>query len=71
MSSPSYRRKRKLVSKAHSLFDPIWQGGEKSRSKAYRWLSFKMSLPMQAAHFSRMTESQLREAIVMLEERAA
>lgn len=57
---------RKLKSKGHKIFDPLWQGEPKffeSQPKAYDWLSEKMELELKYTHFGMFTAEQCQKAI--------
>jgi hypothetical protein len=69
MASKAHRLKQRLRKRAHAALDPIWQTGEKSRNKLYRWLSWKMGIAPSECHFSRMNADQLQQAIILVNER--
>jgi hypothetical protein len=63
LANKSLRQKKM---EAHALFDPLWQGQNhyfKSRDTAYKWLSVKMKLPKEEAHFGMFDELQCNIAI--------
>lgn len=68
MTGPGHRRKQKLRKQAHRQFDRIWLSGSKSRSRAYRWLSWKLGIEPSECHFGRMSVEQLLRAIEVCEE---
>lgn len=63
MASRRHRKIQKLRRQAHAAFDPIWQSGRKSRTKAYRRLAFELGRPIQETHMSRMDEAALQRVI--------
>ncbi|WP_457447116.1 zinc-finger-containing protein [Roseateles sp. P5_E4] len=54
---------RGLRSRAHQLFDPIWQGGSKTRSEAYEWLGGFLGVRPSQAHIAMLDEAQCRRLI--------
>ena len=63
LANKSLRQKKM---EAHALFDPLWQGQNnyfKSRDTAYKWLSVKMKLPKEEAHFGMFDELQCNIAM--------
>jgi len=56
-----------LVTKAHKLFDPLWQKGKfLNRESAYYWLANKLDISPANCHFGNMTEDQLKQAIKVI-----
>jgi hypothetical protein len=47
--------------KAHSVFDLMWQRGHMTRSQAYKWLSWKMSLSPELTHIGMFNEEQCKD----------
>lgn len=41
---------REAKQQAHSLFDPIWKDGRKTRSDAYSWLALKLGIKRSECH---------------------
>lgn len=35
---------------AHTVFDPLWKGGEMQRIEAYCWLAEQLGLPIEETH---------------------
>lgn len=62
---------RRLRSKCHALFDPMWQSKDpsvrifRSRNSAYAWISQMMRV--EQAHFSWMGAADLNRALAILE----
>jgi hypothetical protein len=56
---------RKLKNEGHNTFDPLWKEKThfKSQTKAYKWLSEKMNLPLEHTHFGMFTVEQCILAI--------
>ena len=55
MANKKLRQKRML---AHSLFDPIWQSGELTRTEAYSWLAERMGISTKETHIGMFNEDQ-------------
>ena len=60
---------RKLKSKGHQVFDPLWKQKIKfnSQKQAYEWLSEKMNLPQEFTHFGMFTNDECIKAINICE----
>ena len=60
---------RKLKSKGHQVFDPLWKQKIKfnSQKQAYEWLSEKMNLPQELTHFGMFTNDECIKAINICE----
>lgn len=54
---------RALRCQAHRSFDQLHQSGRMSRDAAYRWLSARLSLPLDATHIGSMGEYYCRQVI--------
>ena len=54
---------RRWRNSAHALFDPIWQSGQMTRSKAYEWLAREMGLPKQRCHIGGFDEAQCKRVV--------
>lgn len=54
--------------RAHAAFDKIWQGGEMTRSDAYRWLTLAMGAGRQV-HIGEMTIEQCEQVVRLCSER--
>lgn len=48
---------------AHQALDPLWQGGQESRSSVYRWLAGKLGVPEPQAHIGRLDPEGCRQVI--------
>lgn len=49
---------------AHESFDRIWKNGHMGRGLAYRWLAYKLKLPLDKAHMKEISDhDMLREVI--------
>lgn len=48
LADPETRAARK---QAKNLFNPIWQGGSKSRTEAYTWLAGELGITVGQCHF--------------------
>ncbi|WEM34393.1 zinc-finger-containing protein [Xanthomonas phage X1] len=56
---------RKLKSKAHSFFDPIWKTGYMTRTRAYAWLQGMTGLSADDCHMGMMDDEMLRKVAKM------
>lgn len=58
---------RKMKSRAHAAFDPIWKEGSMSRKRAYRWLGDQLGTDPSETHIGMFNEDQchLAEAVAM------
>lgn len=54
---------------AHQALDPLWQGGEQSRSAVYRWLAQELGIPEDLAHIGLMGPEACRRLIEAVERR--
>lgn len=54
---------RALKQAAHQAFDPLWQSGHLSRTKAYVWLAGKLGIPPGEAHIGRFDEATCQRVI--------
>lgn len=67
---------RLLRAQAHAAFDDLWRpvegvrGPYMDRTKAYRWLSHALDVPVDNCHISNLTQDQLRLTIELSKERA-
>tara|TARA_B100000929_G_scaffold108179_2_gene85760 strand:- start:13326 stop:13712 length:387 start_codon:yes stop_codon:yes gene_type:complete len=57
---------RQLRSKVHQEFDPLWQGTNLSRSKAYKKLAELMQIPQEHCHISWFNEDQCVKALNLI-----
>lgn len=48
---------------AHRALDPLWQGGQESRSSVYRWLAGELGVPEPQAHIGRLDPDGCRRVI--------
>jgi hypothetical protein len=60
LAGPELRQAR---SAAHDAFDPIWQSGRMSRTKAYRWLSKKLDIPYAKTHIGMFDVDMARRVV--------
>lgn len=49
---------RRFKSKCHAAFDPIWSGGDMSRSEAYRRLAKVIGIPTRECHIGMFDEGR-------------
>ena len=69
-NSPTYRPKgrlanealRRLRTRAHRAFDPLWKSGRKTRAEAYRWLQEALDTPYKP-HIGFMDERECKRVI--------
>lgn len=55
---------RRLKSKAHRAFDPIWREAKAmTRKQAYRWLAGAMNIDPQWCHIGMFNEKQCKQVI--------
>lgn len=52
---------RKMKSRAHAVFDPLWKSGRMTRHAAYKWLSDAMGLPKEQTHIGMFDIGQCLE----------
>lgn len=55
--------------RAKSLFNPIWQDGEMTRSEAYAWASEALGLPPSATHIGMFSVEQCEALILAIARR--
>jgi hypothetical protein len=60
---------RELRVRVHGTFDPVWKGGEMSRTEAYRWMSQWLGVPAAECHIGMFDEATCRRALEVLERR--
>lgn len=65
MALPKIRR---LRSKLHSVFDPLWKNKYLTRSEAYDWLAVRLEMFDKECHVSDMNEDELLKAIEICKE---
>lgn len=64
LGTPANKETKRWRMKAHDAFDRLWKnGGELSRSGAYKWMQEKMSLPAEEAHIGMFTAFQCKELL--------
>ena len=70
LGHPANASLRKLRSKVHKLFDPLWDTGKpkswKRRMKKYVELGKLMGLPRELCHIAMMNENQCLKAIEII-----
>ncbi len=54
---------RLAKSTAHAAFDPFWQDGQLTRSKAYTWLGRKLGLTHEACHIGKFDLERCNQVI--------
>lgn len=57
------RETRKLRTKAHNAFDPLWRNGYMTRSRAYDWLAATLGIDYTECHISWLSKEQLKHVI--------
>lgn len=57
---------RALKQQVHAAFDPLWQGGETSRTDCYRWLAQAMAIPERECHIGKFDPERCRAALNLL-----
>jgi hypothetical protein len=50
---------------AHAAFDPLWKGGQMSRSKAYALLAQKMGIDPKDSHIGMFDVEQCKTVILL------
>jgi hypothetical protein len=48
---------------AKKLFNPLWQGGEMTRSEAYQWLAEQLQIPASECHIAMFDVDRCNAAI--------
>jgi len=73
LGSLANKELREARKKAHSLFDPIWKNAIKTgwdkyeaRKSAYRWLSYKMSIPDYQTHIGMFDVEQCKRVVEII-----
>ncbi|HDZ4410729.1 TPA: hypothetical protein RTB91_004232, partial [Salmonella enterica subsp. enterica serovar Monophasic] len=59
---------RALRVKAHAAFDPLWQSGSISRTKAYLQLSRKLGIDIKDCHIAMLSDAQLQTVILIYQD---
>ena len=60
---------RRLKSRAHAAFDPIWRSGQMSRKEAYKWLAAQLGIKIDRCHIGFFNEAQCRRTIQVCNQR--
>lgn len=66
-----FKERRRFTSwrqKGHYYFDKIWQLGYMTREEAYKWLSERLNVDKEKAHFSRMNNETCKEAVYLCQQ---
>lgn len=58
---------RDLRKQCHELFDKRWSNN-KERLIRYKWLAYKLDIPLSRCHFAMFDKSMLNKALVILKE---
>ena len=58
---------RRLRSKAHSLFDPLWKDTHHSRTKVYKWLAKGLGISYKDCHMALFDENTCKKVIKICE----
>jgi hypothetical protein len=61
---------RALKQRVHAAFDPIWQGGETSRTDAYRMLARGLNIPERECHIGMFDPKRCKDALAVLATRS-
>ena len=62
------KKLRKLRSRCHELFDPMWKDCSMSRTEAYEWLRNILGLSKKVCHIAKFDETICERMIRLLEE---
>lgn len=62
------KRLRFWKKRAHLFFDDLWKSEKMTRSKAYKWLSEKLNIPMEYTHIGMFDENQCRATVELCKE---
>lgn len=62
------RETRKLRTKAHNAFDPLWRNGYMTRSRAYTWLAATLGIDYSECHISWLSKEQLKQTAAICSE---
>lgn len=57
---------RGLKQRVHAVFDTLWQGGETSRTDAYRFLAMALGIKPSECHIGMFNEERCRAALSVL-----
>ena len=55
---------RAAKSAAHAAFDPIWQSGKLTRHQAYRWLAWRLGIPVEHSHIGMFDVDTCRRTVI-------
>lgn len=66
-STPAGPETKKARSRAHDVFDPIWQSGRMTRRQAYLWLQQAMGMTRDEAHIGLFDMAQCERLIRIVE----
>ena len=58
---------RKLRKQCHELFDKRWSNN-KERLIQYKWLAYKLDIPLSKCHFAMLDKCMLNKALAILKE---
>jgi hypothetical protein len=53
---------------AHSVFDPLWRNGERTRKQAYQWLAEKLGMPFKKCHIGYFDIEQCKQVVAVCSE---
>ena len=67
LGTPANSELRKLRSKVHCEFDPLWKNGHISRSWAYKQLAKLMQLPADKCHIAMFDVDNCQQALACIE----
>ena len=67
LGTPANAQLRAARQRAHAAFDPIWQRGVQTRTRAYKWLAHRMGIEAKAAHIALFNIEQCESAITIIE----
>jgi hypothetical protein len=62
------RNTRDMRKMAKDDFNPLWQGGEMTRSEAYSWLADRLGIAVAACHFGWFDADTCERVIEIIEE---
>lgn len=57
---------REWRKRAHAAFDPLWQSGKMSRTKAYGWLSCSLGIPKHETHIAMFDVERCRAVVELV-----
>ena len=59
---------RKARMEAHKFFDPLWRGGQMSRTEAYEWLAKALNCPPEECHIGQFQVPACEAVIIAVRE---